>query len=398
MMFDAVVIGAELDGWLCALRLLENGRSVCVLSRGAGSLHYAPGGVRVLGRSPAENDLVKYPLDHFEALHERHPYRLAGLDRSRAALTWFGDIASPSLSPDPVNRLAVSSAGLKTPVLQACSGQAMLDDLVGRKVTLLAFKKHRDFTAGLVASELGKVGVDIDVLEVEAPQSRTDTVAIARLFDGMGGDSVWFNMVADVIPGATEAVLCPAVMGFTRHGEVLREAVKSWGCPVYEAPTLPACVAGIRLAQSLKMAVRSKGGVIRTGVKVADGIRNADGLMAVLDDNRRSVAARSFVLATGGVLMGGLEVQSDGTVHENALGLKVASHNPLEARSREATLAALHGCGVETDRDFRANSNVFVTGRTLPHWNPAQELSAEGVSIVSGWSAAEAIHTMLGEG
>ena len=93
--------------------------------------------------------------------------------------------------------------------------------------------------------------------------------------------------------------------------------------------------------------------------------------------------------------MGGLEVASDGVVVETALGLEVCSTGPLEAIGREATLSALHATGVQTDNDFRAGENVLVTGRTLAHHDPASELSAEGVSIVSAWCAAETAHAML---
>jgi anaerobic glycerol-3-phosphate dehydrogenase len=39
--------------------------------------------------------------------------------------------------------------------------------------------------------------------------------------------------------------------------------------------------------------------------------------------------------------------------------------------------------------------NLFVTGRTLAHWHPAEEISAEGVSIVTGCMAAEFAHAGL---
>ena len=39
--------------------------------------------------------------------------------------------------------------------------------------------------------------------------------------------------------------------------------------------------------------------------------------------------------------------------------------------------------------------NVYVTGRTLAHWNPAVEASAEGVAIVTGWLAARSVHAYL---
>ena len=45
MKTDAIVLGAELDAWVAALRLRELGHSVKLLTSGAGSLHYASGGV-----------------------------------------------------------------------------------------------------------------------------------------------------------------------------------------------------------------------------------------------------------------------------------------------------------------------------------------------------------------
>ena len=102
--------------------------------------------------------------------------------------------------------------------------------------------------------------------------------------------------------------------------------------------------------------------------------------------------------------MGGLGVDSRGQVSEPVLGLDVAHNRPLEAQGPEACLDALHEAGVETDDRLRpvarggsAYQNLFVTGRTLAHWNPAKESSDEGVSIATGWAAAEeACHYLEG--
>lgn len=94
--------------------------------------------------------------------------------------------------------------------------------------------------------------------------------------------------------------------------------------------------------------------------------------------------------------MGGLEVGSDGKIREMTMDLAVHQSRPLDARSVDASLHALHGAGVKTGHDLRPRSNgkddyenVFVTGRTLAHWNPAEESSADGVAIATGWAAAE---------
>jgi len=96
--------------------------------------------------------------------------------------------------------------------------------------------------------------------------------------------------------------------------------------------------------------------------------------------------------------MGGLDVDSHGYVHETALGLGVYQSEPLNALTVDASLHSLHMAGVETDTNLRPLNgirNVFVTGRTLSHWNPAQESSCEGVCISTGWVAAEKAHNQL---
>src|SRR5690606_25600905 len=134
------------------------------------------------------------------------------------------------------------------------------------------------------------------------------------------------------------------------------------------------------------------GCIIRKGARVPAVRRDGARIRSVTDGNGREVEAQAYILATGGVLMGGLAVDADGHLSETTLGLDVVQTAPLRADSAESALAALHVAGVETDERFRpraapgqAGGNVFVTGRTLAHWHPAREISAEGVSIVTGW-------------
>ena len=47
--YDAVVIGAGTAGLVAGARLAEGGARVCVLAKGVGSTHLAPGTIDVLG-------------------------------------------------------------------------------------------------------------------------------------------------------------------------------------------------------------------------------------------------------------------------------------------------------------------------------------------------------------
>ncbi len=88
--FDVVVLGCGVAGLTAATRLAEGGARVCVLAKGVGSTHLAPGTVDVLGHDPSGR--VESPasaLPGFVAAHPDHPYALIGVDAIEPALEWF---------------------------------------------------------------------------------------------------------------------------------------------------------------------------------------------------------------------------------------------------------------------------------------------------------------------
>jgi glycerol-3-phosphate dehydrogenase subunit B len=405
--FDALIIGAELDAWVAAARLLELGKSVCIAAPGEGSLHYAAGGLRVLGRVNGGERHVEAPFDAMAALDDRHPYRRCGEEKIRAALAWFagsplGVGFGPGLGADQ-NSLVVTPAGLTLPVFSACRHQATTERIAGRKLVLCQFCGHRDLPVGLIAAELARRGERTEVIDIDPPDDRTESVAIARAFDSLGDARSWFAGLKTALPDDAEVVLLPAVLGHERHNEIVVSATDELGLPVFEVPTLPPCLPGIRLSEACERHVERQLGIVRAGCRIAGMNADNDRVVSVRDDTGRLIEASIFVLATGGVLMGGLQVDSRGRVGEPALGLAVYQTEPLSRGDAEETVAALHRAGVETDASFRPRHgaskpwrNLFVTGRNLAHWDPGAEISADGVAIVSGWAAVEAARAELG--
>lgn len=407
MRVDVLVIGAELDGAVAAMRLAELGRSVCIVTAGAGSLSYAAGGVHVLGYVDGDRRRpVEAPLDAVAQLDRRHPYALAGRDRIAQALAWFATTPGAAVLGDAsdgiANRMAVTPAGLAQPVLLPAGGQATFDRVAGRTAAILQFDGHRDFPVGLLLAAFERAGLRAQRVGVAPPAGRADNFGLARAFDQLPDVEGFFARLRPSLPRGAELALAPAVLGLHRHGAVIAAAAAGLGIPVLEVPTLPPSVPGMRWADSLDRLLGNVGCTLRKSIRIARVLRDGDRIRSVTDENGREVEASAYVVATGGVLMGGLAVDASGAVSETTFGLEVVQTEPLRADSAEAALAALHATGVETDDQFhpcdargRACGNVFVTGRTLAHWHPAREISAEGVSIVSGWVAAEAAHAQL---
>ena len=108
------------------------------------------------------------------------------------------------------------------------------------------------------------------------------------------------------------------------------------------------------------------------------------------------------MLATGGFAAGGLELDSRWRAREAALGLPVSEMpEPGEERFRPGYFddQPMARAGVAVDREMRPVNaageriyeNVLVAGASLAGAEPWREKSGDGVSLSTGYRAAELI-------
>ncbi len=404
MKSDVIIIGAELDGLVAAKRLVENGYSVRLFSAGASSLHYAPGGIHMLGHL-ASGEVSTDPLGAIAELDAHHPYRKIGVARLKQALDWYTDTVTKFQQPVETgsgNLLAVSAAGLRIPVYAVSDNQATFEKLIGKSTAIISFVGYRDSPTELLIDGLRKQGVKATTVEVIPPGSILENASIARAFDTMESINSYFATVRGRIPAHTDVVMFPALMGLYKSQHVLTTAQRVIGIPCVEVPTLPPSVPGMRLEFAFQDHLKNAGAIFHTGAFPMARLVEEDCWSILSGNTGRCHRAATVIVSSGGVLMGGLDVDSHGIIHESALGLNVFQTGPLKVGDVVESLDALHTAGIETDSALRAQvrasdrpRNVFVTGRTLAHWNPAEEGSSEGVCIATGWVAAESASSYL---
>ena len=411
MRSDVIIVGNELDALVAALRLLELGHSVRVLSAGRGSLHYAPGGIHVLGYAPradgfdANGGVLSSPRQGMSDLHAGHPYNVVGEMVIQDALEWFfstTDRLNAGFNRNGRNVLTLTPAGLGVPTYGPTPSQALVTAVEDRGVAVVRFRSHRDFPAELTANGLRRLGCNVTVIEAPPPGNGAESVDLARSFDRHPDLDSYFRDIESRMPELTELILFPAVLGLSEHARVRRSAERALGRLCHEVPTLPPSIPGMRLQRTMDRIIARHGAPIHIGTRVTgtrvDDLHPTD----VVDTAGRVYTASAFIVATGGVAMGGLDVDSRGKVRETTFNLPVWQTAPLNTETAGASLDALHRTGVETDRalrplisESRSFENIYVTGHTLAHWNSAQEASAEGVAIVTGWLAAQSAHAYL---
>lgn len=398
MKSDVIVLGAELDGLLAAVRLTQQGLTVQMLSTGAGGLHYAPAGLHVLGFKSGDcKDPVVDPISAISELSQDHPYRKIGADLVGDALSWYSEFTARLGLPVSLfakNELGLTPAGLVLPVFGAPPHFATLEACKGQSIAIVRFSGMRDFPAELICASLANMDITAQLIDVTPPGKVIENVGLAKSFDRLNDLSGFFKTLKSSVPADADVVLFPAVMGLRRSAEVLSCAENTLGHPCFEVPTLPTSVPGLRQELALREYLLACGVESVLNCQIEHASATSEGIV-ITDANSRTFEATAAIVSTGGVLMGGLEIQSDGIARETMFDLGVVQTSPLSVTAVDQTLDALHKCGVETDnqlnpidKDGVALPNLFVTGQTLANCNPAAELSADGLAIATGWVAA----------
>jgi len=399
MRCDLVVVGGELEAYVAALRAAASGARVRLLKPGGGSLHYSGGGIGVHKTVQGESSC----FEAIESLGAQHPYRLIGAEKTRYALNWFFDRLSARRMNHIVresNLPAISAGGTTTPLYAIPFAMATVERIAGRKAVFIDLEGYLDGLPNLCAANLNERNYRVSVVRVDAP-ARGDSVRIARALDREA--AIFFENIRSILPSDTDIAIFPAVLGLDRHIEVVAEAERILGCDVAEIPTMPPSVMGLRLENALRAELSAAGVSVYEDIRSLHSDFTNGACVAITDSNGVSHIASSFIAANGGVLMGGLTVDTAGRVIDSVFRTDVLQTGPLCDPAAEYVQDALNRCGVEVDAELRPRvggqevSNVFVTGAQLPHFNPSVESSGEGVAIATAYKAAENALKLCGQ-
>jgi glycerol-3-phosphate dehydrogenase subunit B len=412
--FDAVVIGAGTAGLVAATRLAEGGARVCVLAKGVGSTHLAPGTVDVLGYAPERVDEPGRAVGELIAARPDHPYTLIGVDAIGEALAWLGERVVQGPLPGyryvgglERNHLLPTALGVGRPSTLVPETMAGGDLRDGGPVCIVGTPVLRDFHASLCAANLERAGFQARSVEatIEVDRADQNALGLARRFDDPEWRSAFASQLLAQLQG-DERVGVPAVLGSTDPHGAWSDLEERLARRVFEIPTLPPSVPGMRLFEVLRAALRAAGGRLVLGSEVVRAER-ADGRVVAVSARAsgRDVryVASSFVLATGGFTSGAIELGSDWVTREVVLGLPLRGE-PSEGEPRfvgeylaEQPMARV---GVAVDAQLRAEGaeNVVVAGAALPGAVPWRELSGEGIAVASGHRAASVILSQAAAG
>ena len=405
---DTVVIGAGLAGLSCAAELAERGASVFLAAKGMATTHWTHGALDVAAPADAVT-----PRDGVRLLARRgaHPYRLLGGDVDAAVSGHLSRTADQGLAHTgsldaPLVDMPTAIGSLRRVAIVPAGQAAAVEPWRGDALVLVGFARYRDAWASYAARNLANAEWEggpggISAVEVELPETdrlhNFNALTLSRLFD----DPVWraqaLAAVASALPSGSARLGLPAVLGLDRHAEVLADAEQITGRRIFEVPSLPPSIPGLRLFQALHARILGAGGRIQIGFDVVDIEREGSRVAAIHTEaasRTLRLAADSFVLATGGIAGAGIRARPDGTLHERVFGLPVAappreewfSDDPLRPHPLEAA-------GIEVDAELRPAEleNVRVIGSALAGMHYLDQRCGDGVALASAHLAARSL-------
>jgi len=424
VIYDCLIIGGGLAGLTCGIKCASHGLHTAIISGGMNSLHFSSGSIDIAGYN-TKGEVIKKPFEYLKTMvkeNSGHPYARTGIPGIKGSLNFITEKLSAEgitlSSNNDFNHFHITTLGTLKPTYlsQESVFSARVTDIVNsqQKIAILNFKGFRDYYPEQTAANLKKntlfkdteiVLGDISLpyyMNTEKNLHEFRSIDIARIFE----TERYLPRIAEEIKkasGGASAVSLPAFIGVNNYKAIRKKLEDMTGKFIYEIPSLPPSILGLRLDHALKNSFIKLGGEYIAGERVVSGSIKKDQVEFLTTKNSGNIPVTSkfYVLTTGSFFSGGLSAGFD-SISEPLFGLKVKSENKRSKwYSRTFFDKKSHpflGFGVEIDNKFNPVSesgktikNLFCAGSVLSGYNPVSEASGGGVAISTGFKCAERI-------
>lgn len=422
---DLAIVGSGLAGTAAACFAVNRGLKVAQVSATSGELTFASGLLDLLERYPLEErKRWANPWEGLAALiagSPRHPYALLGIDAIREAIAEFTEFTEAAGfryrgHPDLNTVLPTAAGTVRSTYRVPESMWAGALALEQRLPTLLVdFEGMKDFNARLMAEGLRRRWPGLKAQRYAFPAKLAGDDRPAPVLVGAMESPDVVARLADLIVAhldGIKAVGLPAVLGIRSTARILTDLQERLQVLVFEVPTLPPAVTGLRLREAVDPVLLSRGAQIcrgRFAISVLTDGKRCTGIVTGREKWRETLEAEGIILATGRFVGGGLSAER-GRIRENLFGLPVAYPSDRASWHRESFLDSrghpVSEAGLEVDDQFRplgaegkcAYENVFAAGSVLAHQNWVRSKSGAGIAIATALGAVKSFLANRREG
>ncbi len=412
---DLTVIGAGMAGMAATLFAVNRGLSTLQVG-GNSEIGFASGLFDLIGIHPV-SDQRRWsdPWAGIERLVRdipQHPYALLKKEEIRTAFEeLLSYLEKEGLAySKPLNRNVDIITPLGTIKTTYCVPQTMWEGVEAleqkRPCLLVDIEGLKGFSVKLIA----------DTLRDDWPQLRTARIS----FPGTGNrGEVYPEHMANTLiikqnreklaqriqPHVKNATIVglPAILGLYQTSRVISHLTRLIGVPVFEIPTMPPSIPGLRLKEAFERGLRKKRLNYFSKKRVLEVNQKSDAAFEIGIGNKareQTVVSRGVILATGRFIGGGLYADHK-HIRETILDLPVSQFESRSKWHREDFLDPrghpINQAGLETDSAFRpldkngrpAFKTLFAAGSILAHQDWKRTKSGVGIAVATAFGAVK---------
>lgn len=418
---EMAVVGTGIAGVAASIFALNRGLHVS-LTGNTGSLAYTTGYLDLMGSFEKKN--FSHVTDPWQAVSElatedpEHP--LAGIDAEdiKKAFTDFvsfiSDCGIAYTHPGEQNLTAMSPVGTVKKTL--CVPKTMMAGVTAyaekSRCLIVDFKGLRGFSGAQIVANMGPDWPGLRHERIEVPDMQHKEIypeVLARTLEVPKNRETFAEAVKQVA-GDAEVIGMPAVFGMYDPDKTMAALEQLIGIPLFEIPTMPPSVPGIRLREMVEQYFPQKGVTLIPQQKVTSIEFTGDAAVLHTADNYGPIriTAKSVVLATGRFISGGLEANVD-EIKEPLLDLPVTQPETRDQWYQRQYMGKtgheVHKAGIEVDDSFRpldrngkpVHARLFAAGILLAHQDWIRSRSGAGIAIATAYKAVESAAALLGK-
>jgi glycerol-3-phosphate dehydrogenase subunit B len=418
---DLAVIGCGLSGMAAALFAAEKGFST-VQAGVSGGLIFASGLLDVMGNHPIEaghgwvdpwaaidavsNDIPGHPYARLTPgiIKESLSKVVSFLGKNNLSYVKSGENNSELMTP-----LGTTKTSYYIPQTMWEGVSALKEKRPG---LVVGFDELKDFSAARVARGLmgqwsGLRWRNISLKGMVKTSSLVSGDILARDMETAGNVKNLASLIRPHLKDA-ETVGLPAILGMKRPQEIIEKLSLELGATVFEIPTTPLSVPGLRLNEAFTQGLAEKGVKLFFPERILSWEKEDDGAFLLAmgqGPQKKWIRAEGVILATGRFWAHGLRADRD-RIREPLFDLPVHQPEKKDEWHRENFLD-LRGhpanrAGLEIDDQFRplnrsgepALEKLFAAGSILAHQDWMRMKCGSGLAISSAYAAVAAFSNM----
>lgn len=425
MKFDVVIIGGGLAGLTCGIELQQQGKRCVIINNGQAAIDFASGSMDLLSRLPSGENVVDFAQSYSDLATQlpQHPYCLLGKEQVLAKAKQFeqlsqslglgleGEVQQNHWRVTPLGGLRASWLSPNSiPTLALVEQQ-----FSHSHIAILGIEGYHDFQPHLLAENLiqnpqfahcnvttGYLSIpELDQLRKEGREFRS--VNISQVLEHKLTFRDLVQEIKQAVAGAS-AVFLPACFGIENQ-EFFNNLKHETGLNLYELPTLPPSLLGIRQHKQLRYQFEALGGLMLNGDK-ATRAEIVDGKVQKIYTRLHpedAIVGEYFVLASGSFFSNGL-VASFERILEPVFEADIIRDENFQAdqrfswtHSRFSAPQPYHSAGVVINSDCQVQKcgqfmeNLYAIGNVVGGYDGINLGCGSGVAIVTALTVAERI-------